>query len=110
MVGKQGRSGRKSIKDLHAQEVQYQRASFTIEFKIAVLKHFKENSIQATINRFWPELKKQSVEYESRCKQIYKWRSNSENIFNCSKKKEKIGQTEFHVFFHLVLMTNYIFG
>ena len=71
MVGKQGCSGRKSIKGFYAKESQYNMMTYTIIFKKAIIDNAEKNV--ATMLNFSPDIKSGTSVYESKRRLIYLW-------------------------------------
>ena len=81
------KTGRISIKGKKRVDKKYQRQSYNIEQKQAILKYWQEcNSVESTILKFWPKCGKQ--EKETKRKLLYGWKEK----FNKIKDDLKMSQ------------------
>ena len=68
------KTGRIAIKGTHRVEKKYERSSYKIEMKQAVVNYWREcNDVDSTLNKFWP--KSSDEERETKRKLLYAWKA-----------------------------------
>ncbi len=68
---KQKPAGRVCVKRKQRIPLSFERSAYKIDLKLAVLAYWKNNDMECTLKKFWPN----ELEYESKRKMLYRWKA-----------------------------------